>query len=385
MVARSLVPLGENRLGAERSRFVEGLGHLPQIPGIIAPFLWLRELRSSVRMGSERPPSSKIRWGVLGYGSIAASAGVPAIKWSYNGELLALASRSQETADAKAQEAKAPRAYGSYEALLEDDDVDAVYLALPNGLHETWALRCADAGKHLLCEKTLSTSLASAARVREAFAKRGLRLVEGFMYRHHPQWRVVRSLIADGAIGEVRSIRAALTRMRPAPEDHRWSMQLGGGALRSVTCYGIDAARFLTGCEPIRLCAFSSYDGDGGVDVTTHAVVELNGGVLATASGSIGEAPEQGLWIAGTEGRIVIERPFVPGWDKVHIVHERGADARRLDVKGANHFLLQMEHFARLVLEPERTALPAEDGLANAAALEAIARSAATGRVVELR
>lgn len=336
-------------------------------------------------MGSERPRSGKVRWGVLGYGSIASTAGVPAIKWSYNGELFAIASRAQDTAEEKAKEAGAARAYGSYEALLEDPDVDAVYLALPNGLHETWALRCAEAGKHVLCEKTLALSLAGAARLRDAFAARRLRLVEGFMYRHHPQWRTVRSLLADRAIGDLRQIRVVLTRSRPGPEDHRWSPQLGGGTLHTTVCYGVDACRFLTGVEPTRLSAFATTGEDGGAEVTMHAILEMGSGILASIAGSMVDAPEQSLIVTGSEGRILVERPFSPGWDKVVVVHEQGTEIRRIEVKGANHFLLQVEHFARLVLEPERTALPAEDGLANAAALEALARSATTGRVVELR
>jgi predicted dehydrogenase len=335
-------------------------------------------------MASERPRSGKVRWGVLGYGSIASTAGVPAIKWSYNGELLAIASRTQEAAEEKAKEAGAARAYGSYEALLEDPEIDAVYLALPNGLHEIWALRCAEAGKHVLCEKTLALSLAGAARLCDAFAARRLRLVEGFMYRHHPQWRTVRSLLADRAIGNVRQLRVVLTRSRPGPEDHRWS-PLGGGALHTTVCYGVDACRFLTGVEPTRLSAFSSMGEDGGVAVTMHAILEMGSGILASVAGSMVDAPEQSLVVTGSEGRITVESPFSPGWDKVTVVHERGGEIRRIEVKGANHFLLQVEHFARLVLEPERTALPAEDGLANAAALEALSRSATTARVVELR
>src|SRR5262249_5641352 len=148
--------------------------------------------------------------GILGCGTIATNAVAPAIRWSQNGELVAIASRDAATARAKAEAVAAPRAHASYEALLADPSIDAVYIGLPNGIHAEWALRAAEAGKHVLCDKSLTLSSASAVRVARAFRERGLRLVEGFMVRHHPQWEIVRRLLADRAIGEVRSIRAGL-------------------------------------------------------------------------------------------------------------------------------------------------------------------------------
>jgi predicted dehydrogenase len=328
---------------------------------------------------------SKIRWGVLGYGSIASTAVVPAIKGSYNGELLAIASRTQQSADASAHEAGAPRAYGSYEALLADPEVDAVYLALPNGLHEHWALQCAEAKKHVLCEPTISLGLTGAARMREAFQARGLRLVEGMTFRHHPQWRAVRTLLADKAIGHLVAIRAAVGRPRPAPDDHRWSHQLGGGALHCAASFGVDLARFVAGADPHRISAFARAEEEGGVATTVEALLEFPTGVLASIHGSMAGASEQSVVLSGTSGRIVLERPFFPGWENVEVLVERDGEAKRTVVKGANQFLLQVEHFARLVLEPDRTLLPSESGLSNAASLEAIARSAVTSRTVDLR
>jgi predicted dehydrogenase len=327
----------------------------------------------------------KVRWGVVGYGSIAGSAVVPAIKGSYNGELLAVASRSPEAAEQKAHECGAARAYGSYEALLGDADVDAVYLALPTGLHESWALRCAEAGKHVLCETTAALSLAGAARMREAFFAKKLRLVEAFMVRHHPQWRTARSLVADGTLGKIVSLRAAFTRPHPDVNDHRWSPQLGGGALHTAAAFCVDVARLVVGADPVRVSAFAQTDGEGGVDATVHGLLGFPDGVLAQVAGSLVGAPEQSFVVDGTKARVVVERPFAPDWDKATLRVERDGEITRTELKGANQFLLEVEHFARLVQEPDRTALPAEDGVANAAVLEAMARSYATGRTVELR
>src|SRR4051812_19117915 len=173
-----------------------------------------------------------IGWGILGCGSIATHAVAPAIGWSHNGCLVAIASREKSTAEAKAKSLGASRAYAPYEVMLADPEVVAVYIGLPNGLHEAWAIAAIDAGKHVLCEKSLALSPASARRVCDAASKRGVRLVEAFMYRHHPQWSVVRGLLEERAIGDVRIVRAGLAGTLGAAkkDDHRWSSELGGGA-----------------------------------------------------------------------------------------------------------------------------------------------------------
>ena len=326
----------------------------------------------------------KLRWGILGCGTIATTAIAPAIRWSANGELVAVASRDAATARARAEEVAAPHAHGSYEALLADDRVDAVYIGVPNGLHEEWALRAVEAGKHVLCEKSLTLSSGGARRMSGAFRARGLRLVEAFMYRHHPQWETVRRLLAERAIGDVRSIRAGLTGTVTKPGDHRLSPSLGGGALFDVTCYAVDVARFVLGAEPLRVTAQATLLAPGGVDVATSALLEFPGGVLASAHGSLASAADQYVVILGTEGRIEVERPFIPEWSPTRIRLERADTSHIHAIGGANHFLHQVEHFASLVLDPRRPAFPAEDGLANVTVCEAIARSYAGGVAVDV-
>jgi predicted dehydrogenase len=316
---------------------------------------------------------SRVGWGILGCGSIATHALAPAIGWSHNGRLVAIASRDPQVAESKRAQLGADRAYAPYEALLEDRDVDAVYIGLPNGMHEEWALRAAAAGKHVLCEKSLSLTAASATRMAEAFTTRGLRLVEAFMYRHHPQWGAVKELLPE--IGEIRMIRSSLLVHLKAP-DHRWSASLGGGALFDVTCYPVDAARFVLRQEPIAVEAVATLYGTGEVDQTTQATLVFPDGVIASASGALDAGEDQSFAVVGSAGTIEVTRPFMPGWAATTIVvRNRHGNERRVEIGGANHYLHQVEHFASLVLDANRELWPAENGVANAAVCEAIARS----------
>jgi predicted dehydrogenase len=320
----------------------------------------------------------RVRWGIVGCGSIASSAIAPAVRWSSNGELLAVASRSKERAAERAAAVGAPRAYGTYEALLDDPDVDVVYLGLPNGEHARWAIAAANAGKHVLCDKSLTLSIEDALAMREAARSRGVVLVEGFMVRHHPQWTLLRSLLDEGAIGAVRHVRASFRASLPSRDDHRWSKELGGGALFDVTCYAVNAARFVTGEEPARVMGTATWAASG-VDVSTDALLELPSGAVASVHGSLAAPFEQSLVVAGDRGRIVLDRPFVPHWDPVDVVVERdGArDVRR--VSGANHFLHMVEHVAACAREPAGRTSPAEDGVANVAACVAILEACSRG------
>jgi xylose dehydrogenase (NAD/NADP) len=331
----------------------------------------------------ENLPMKSVGWGIIGCGRIATVAIAPAIKWSTNGRLVAVASRDRHVAAAKAQELGAARGYAPYEAILGDPEIDAVYIGLPNGLHEEWAVRCAQAGKHVLCEKSLTLTLASARRMAAAFSQRGLRLIDAFMYRHHPQWSLVHSLLEEGAIGQVRVVRASFCSRCEDANDHRWSA-LGGGALWDLTCYGVNAARYVTRSEPVRVAALADARSASGVDASTQASMEFEGGVLASVTGSLHGKDAHSLVIHGDRGTIEVERPFLPGWDPPSVVLSRSwvGEERRYEVGGANQYLHQVEHFASLVLDPARPIWPAEDGVRNVAACEAIEKSWRSGAFV---
>ena len=204
------------------------------------------------------------------------------------------------------------------------------------------------------------------------------------MYRHHPQWETVRRLLAEHAIGEVRAVMAGLTGMIKSDADHRFSPTLGGGALFDVTCYAVDAARMLLRSEPVRVTAQATLFAPGGVDVTTSALLEFPEGVHVSVHGSLRTTSEQFVTILGTQGRIDIERPFIPEWSPTQIRLVRPDVSRILAVGAANQYLHQVEHFASLVLDPSRPAYPAEDGVANVTACEAIARSHASAVSVDV-
>ena len=325
-----------------------------------------------------------VRWGILGCGSIASSAIAPAIQWAAEGELLAIASRTPERAAAKAMELCAPRAYGRYEDLLADPDVDAVYLGLPNGLHAPWAIRAAQAGKHVLCDKSLTLDVARARELRELFRSRDLVLVEGFMIRHHPQWTLVHSLVAHDAIGPVRHVRAWFRATLDRPDDHRWSKTLGGGALFDVTCYAINAARFVIGEEPRRVLATARW-AESGVDEATEALLEVPGGAVASVHGSLRAPFEQGVVVVGERGRIVLHKPFVPRWEATEVeIHVRREGPEVQLVGGANHTLHMIEHVSRCIVDRALPLFPAEDGFANVAACSAVLEACQRGAAVDV-
>jgi predicted dehydrogenase len=329
---------------------------------------------------------TRIGWGILGCGWIATDEIAPAIVWSNNGRLVAVASRDPRVAREKAAATGAERAYAPYEAMLADPDIDAVYIGLPNGLHEEWALRCAAAGKHVLCEKSLALSVDAAVRMTRAFRSRRLRLVEAFMYRHHPQWTLIRDLVDAGEIGQMRIVRGSFCARFDNPANHRWSAALGGGALWDLTCYTVNAGRYITRSEPVHVSAMADTHTSENVDATSQATLAFDGGVLVSATGSLGAGFEQDLVIVGEKGVLHVPRPFAPGWNAAHVALTGRREAeRRFEVRGANHFLHQVEHFASLVLDPHRDPWPAEDGLLNVAACEAIAESWRTGATAPVR
>jgi len=312
-----------------------------------------------------------VRWGIIGCGSIATTAIAPAIHWADSNELLAVASRTQERADRKAAEVHAPRAYGAYEAILADSDVDAIYLGVPNGEHARWAIAAAMAGKHVLCDKSLALTSKDARAIRAVFAERNLVLVEGVMVRHHPQWTLVRELLDAGTIGNVRHVRAWLRATLAKPDDHRWSVTLGGGALFDVTCYAVNIARLVIGEEPSRTIARATW-APSGVDESTDAFLEFPGGAVASVHGSLTAPFEQGVVIAGDKGRIVLERPFIPNWDPTEVVVELDGHRQAHAIGGANHFLHMIEHVGNCMRDREAPLFPAEDGVATVTACEAI-------------
>lgn len=329
----------------------------------------------------------KVRWGIIGLGNIARHALVPAFRKAGNAELVAVASRDKARAGQLARELEVPVGHGSYEELLRDDRVDAVYIGLPNGLHEEWCVACATAGKHVLCEKSLTYTAESARRIRHECDRAGVWLQEAFMYRHHPQWDAVRRVLAGGKLGRIVSIHAMLSGNleQSNPADHRWSMELGRGALYDVTCYGINVSRYILGAEPVAVQARADLGTPERVDRTSSVIMEFPGAVLATASGSLAAHHNQFARIVGSRGTLEIPKPFIPGHDPTTMVlRVEGVVDEVVSGPGADHFQRQVESFSACVRGESPSLGVGEDGLANVSACEAAVRAWESGETVKL-
>ncbi|MBT8395595.1 MAG: Gfo/Idh/MocA family oxidoreductase, partial [Gemmatimonadetes bacterium] len=222
----------------------------------------------------------KLSWGVISTAKIGQRAVNPAIQASSNGELLAVASRDAGKARAFAEEAGIPTSYGSYQALLDDPSIDAVYNPLPNSLHREWTIRAVEQGKHILCEKPLALDAAECREMEAAAAANGVKLMEAFMYRFHPRTERVLEMVREGEVGDIRQIRSSFTFPLDRPDDIRWDRELGGGALMDVGCYCINVSRTLAGREPVEVRAMANFR-DGGVDQQMAGSLRFEDGLLA--------------------------------------------------------------------------------------------------------
>jgi predicted dehydrogenase len=328
-----------------------------------------------------------LKWGVIGAARVARRWFVPGVRAGAEGTVVAVASRGLERAGAMARELDIPRAYGSYEELLADPEVDAVYIALPNALHMEWTVRAAQAGKHVLCEKPLARRGADAQRAAAACGQAGVLLAEGFMYRLHPQQARAKALLAEGAVGAPRCVRATFSfRLEPkrrAGADPRMQRDLAGGALMDIGCYGVDVARYLFEAEPLEAAGLQVLDAALGVDTAFAAVLRFPGDRLAVIDCSFDAADTRRYEVVGSEGTLLVERAFNPALDASHIRVTRGAEVRSDEVPPANQFALQADHFARSI-QAGRLLPPLEDGQAQARAIEACYRSAETGTTARL-
>ena len=316
-----------------------------------------------------------IRLGILSTANINGKI-IPGAQESSDVELVAVASRNDAKAAAYAHEWGIPAAHGSYEALLANPDVDAVYISLPNSLHVEWSIRALDAGKHVLCEKPLDRSPDEVARAFDAAERNDRILMEAFMYRHHPQTIRWKQLVDEGAIGELRLIRTSFSFPLDDPENVRASTELDGGGLMDVGCYCVSGSRHLAG-EPTRISAHQVI-GDGGVDVRLVGTMEFANDVLATFDCGL-DLPDRGgpLEVYGSEGTLRVPSP----WHCVepHIELERGRGTEIIELPDEDKYRLQLENFARAIRGEEEPLLGRADALGQARTIEALYRSADSG------
>lgn len=320
---------------------------------------------------------SRIRWGVLGTGLIAQHHVIPALLSAERCAVIAIASRSLETATSVATRFGIARAYGSYEELLADPEVDAVYLPLPNDLHGPWTKKAADAGKHVLCEKPITLTSEEALAVGAHCADHNVLVMEAFMYRFHPAWIAVRELVTDGSIGRVTDVGIWFSFRSTRAGDYRLDSKAGGGALYDVGCYAVNVSRMLLGDDPLRVHGAARVDPESGVDMTFSGILEY-ADALATFTCSMEQEPQHSVTIHGTGGWISIADPFNCPPDVATTVtigtggdhHPRASTVETLRIPPANQYGLQATALADAILEGHPSPLPIEDSVANIRLLE---------------
>jgi predicted dehydrogenase len=326
-----------------------------------------------------------LRWGVLGVAGIAIKQVIPAMQGSAAARIEAIASRTAAKAEAAARALGIPRAYGSYEALLADPAIEAVYIPLPNHLHVPWTLRAAEAGKHVLCEKPIARTADEARTLLAARDRARVVIAEAFMVRAHPQWLRVRELVAAGRVGELVSVEGHFSYYRRDADDVRSKPEYGGGVLLDIGCYPVTLSRWLFGAEPLEVAAVLERDPDFAVDRLVSGLMRFPAGQAAFVVA--GQAvPWQRMQLFGTRGRIEVEIPFnaPPGHAcRLRVDDGRdllGAGVETLTVEPATQYALQGERFADAVRGRGAPPVPLEDAIANMAVLDALRRAAESGR-----
>ncbi len=322
-----------------------------------------------------------VRWGVLGAADIALKKVLPAMRHSDRSQIVAIASRNLEKARAAAAELGIPRAYGSYEELLDDPDIEAVYNPLPNHLHVPWSIRAAKAKKHVLCEKPIALTAAEARELLAARDRAGVQIGEAFMVRTHPQWLGVRKLVEENRIGDLRLIVGHFSYYRRDPNDIRSRADWGGGALLDIGCYPITLSRWLFNDEPVEVVGQIERDPEMGIDRLVSALLRFpNGQASFTCGGQL--VPYQRMHIFGTTARVEVEIPFNAPPDRACRVFVddgskyAGESAETMTFPVVDQYTLQADSFADAVRGVGPVPVSVEDAVANMAVIDALFRSA---------
>ena len=328
---------------------------------------------------------NRVRWGVLSTAAIGIQKVIPGMQKGELCDVAAIASRDLRKAEVAAQQLGLPKAYGSYEELLADPQIDAIYNPLPNQMHVPWSIRAAEAGKHVLCEKPVSLTVAEARALREAQRRTGVKIGEAFMVRTHSQWLRVREIVGSGRIGKLRSIQGFFSYFNTDSKNIRNIPENGGGALMDIGCYLINISRFLFGEEPARVFGVAERDPAMKIDRLASGILDFpSGQSIFTCSTQL--VPYQRVNIFGTKGRIEVEVPFNAPPDRpCRIMIDDGRDVfgggvtiEALPI--CDQYTLQGDAFSRAILEDIDVPVPMDDAVKNMAVIEAIFRSAISGR-----
>jgi predicted dehydrogenase len=314
----------------------------------------------------------KLNWGVLGAAKIGIQKVIPAMQAGQYCSVVALASRDAAKGNAAAKQLNIAKVCASYEELLADAAVEAVYIPLPNHLHVPWAIKALQAGKHVLCEKPIGLTARQAEELVAAARQHPrLKIMEAFMYRFHPQWQMARRLTTEGKIGQLRTVHSFFSYMNVDPKNIRNNAEMGGGGLMDIGCYCVSLSRFLFETEPVRIMAAADYDPNFQTDRLTSGLLEFPNGI-ATFTCSTQLAPYQRVNIFGTEGRIEIEIPFnAPPDQPCRMWHQQGKETKEIKFDVCNQYTLMADAFSLAVLEDRPVPVPLEDAVANMRVIEA--------------
>ena len=321
--------------------------------------------------------TTKIRWGVLGVAKIATVKVIPAMQRGAVSEIRAIASRDAAKASEAARTLGIPKAYGSYEELIADPEIDAIYNPLPNHMHVPWSIRAAEAGKHVLCEKPIALSVDETKELIAARDRTGVKMGEAFMVRLHPQWLRTLEIVRSGEIGELRAMNCVFSYNNRDPLNIRNQREIGGGAIMDIGCYPIHTSRWIFGEEPTRVNAIIDRDPDFGTDRLVSAILDYTAGqAIFTCSTQM--SPFQRIQFFGSKGRIEIEIPVNAPPDKETRIFVQSPDLRTETFAACDQYTLQGDAFSRAILGERDVPVPLEDALRNMAVIEALFQSAKT-------
>ncbi len=328
---------------------------------------------------------SKVRWGVLSTSKFAQTKVIPAFLKSNHVEVVAIASRDLSLAKEAAAKFGIPRAYGAYEELLSDADVQVVYNPMPNHLHVPWSIKALEAGKHVLCEKPIGLTSSEAEEL-VAAARRfpNLKIMEAFMYRLHPQWVKAKEILQSGGVGELRTIHSFFSYFNRDASNVRNQAEIGGGGLMDIGCYNISLSRFLFGEEPKRILGIVEYDPDFKTDRLASGILDFGRGT-ATFTCSTQLTPYQRVNVYGTEGRIEIEIPFnAPPDQPTRLWHTRGDQVQEIVFDVCDQYTIEGDLFSAAVLNNTPVPTPLDDAVANMKVIEAVKESGRSGGWIQV-
>jgi len=327
----------------------------------------------------------KIRWGILSTARIGTQKVIPGMQKGKYCDIAAISSRNIEKAEKAARELGIPKAYGSYKELIEDKEIDAIYNPLPNHLHVEWTVNSLKAGKHVLCEKPVTMNYDEAVLLYNEIKKYpGLKVMEAFMYRHHPQIIKTRELIENGLIGELRTVHTMFSYYNVNPDDIRNKSDIGGGGLLDIGCYCISISRYVFNSEPERVCASIEYDPELKIDRMVSCIMEFEkGNAVFTCSTQL--TNHQYAVISGTKGKIEIGYPFTPSPDdpaKIVLYKDEGKQEFLFDP--CDQYTLQGDSFSQSVINNTDVFTPLSDAIANMKVIDKIFESGKTGDWIDL-